>query len=350
MRKIIHIDMDSYFAAIEMRDHPQWRSIPLAVGGIGPRSVISTANYEARKYGVRSALPTTHALKLCPQLLVVPSRFDVYKDCTRRIRAIFHDYTDLVEPMSLDEAYLDVSHVDRYAWDLAKEIRQRIFEETQLTASAGIAPNMMLAKIASDWKKPNGQFAITPEMVDTFIRDLPIRRIPGVGKKGELRLMEEGINTCGDLQLWPKWKLSGLFGKWGEDLFDRCRGVDHREVTPYSPRKSLSNERTYGSDLLSLEACAEELPALFSELLSDLSKQKAAFPIHKAFVKLKFTDFQTTTCECLCRQPELDLYLSLLHKAFDRSLLGVRLLGLGVRFAVPSDKALRQLTFDFDAS
>jgi len=325
--------MDSYFAAIEVRDHPRWKGHPLVVGGSGPRSVVATASYEARKYGIHSAQPMSQALRKCPQLIIAPTRFSAYKQSTLIIREIFKQYTDKIEPMSLDEAYLDVSHYDRYAWDIAKEIRQKIFEATQLTASAGIASNKMLAKIASDWNKPNGQFAITPEQVDDFIKELPVRKIPGIGKRSQERLAKEGVQICADLQKWPQWKLKSSFGKWGTDLYFRCRGIDDRPVESHSERKSLSNEQTYDQDLVNLEECREALNKLFDELLKDIEKQSSEKRINRAVVKVKFSNFKSTTCECPCTTPEWPIYESLLEKAYNRSPHKVRLLGTGVRFA-----------------
>src|SRR5471032_9358 len=183
MRKIIHLDMDCFYAAVEMRERPELAGQPIAVGGGSRRGVVTTCNYEARKFGVHSAMPGFQAREKCPTLVFLPVRFDLYRAESVKIRQILLSYTPLVEPLSLDEAYLDVTGLDRYAWDIAKEIRKRIFEETRLTGSAGIAPNKMLAKIASDWRKPNGQFAITPEQVEMFIRDLPVRKIWGVGPR-----------------------------------------------------------------------------------------------------------------------------------------------------------------------
>ncbi len=183
MRKIIHLDMDCFYAAVEMRERPELVGRPIAVGGGSRRGVVTTCNYEARKFGVHSAMPGFLARERCPQIVFLPVRFDLYRAESAKIREILRSYTPLVEPLSLDEAYLDVTGLDRYAWDIAKEIRARIFAETRLTASAGIAPNKMLAKIASDWRKPNGQFAITPDQIDAFMRELPVRKIWGVGPR-----------------------------------------------------------------------------------------------------------------------------------------------------------------------
>jgi DNA polymerase-4 len=238
-----------------------------------------------------------------------------------------------VEPLSLDEAYLDVTGLNRYAWDIAKEIRQRIFAETRLTASAGIAPNKMLAKIASDWRKPNGQFAVTPEQIDTFVRDLPVRKIWGVGPKSAAKFEQQGIRTCGDLQKLDLPELVRRHGKWGHELFRLCRGLDDREVQPDRIRKSLSNECTYTDNLTTLEQCRAELDKLVDELEQELRAKARDRPIRKALVKVKFADFSRTTKECVSTNPTRETYHALLAEAFQRSPHPVRLLGAGVRFA-----------------
>ena len=201
MRKIIHLDMDCFYAAIEMRDFPKaLGDKAIAVGSASKRGVLTTCNYEARKFGCRSAMPTYKAIELCPQLIVVAPRLDVYREEAIKIREIFYEYTALVEPLSLDEAYLDVSESGRFAWDIAKEIRAKIWHERKLTASAGIAPNKLLAKIASDWRKPNGQFAVRPDDIEAFMPPLPVERLWGIGPRTAEKLHQLGLRTCGDLQ------------------------------------------------------------------------------------------------------------------------------------------------------
>jgi DNA polymerase-4 len=332
MRKIIHLDMDCFYAAVEMRERPELAGKPIAVGGGGPRSVVTTCNYEARKFGVRSAMPGFMARERCPELIFLHPRFHLYRAASQQIRSIFREYTSLVEPLSLDEAYLDVSASERYAWDIAKEIRARILAETGLTASAGIASNKMLAKIASDWRKPNGQFAILPDQVQEFMATLSVRKIWGVGPKSSERFAARGIETCGDLQ---KLTLAGLiaqFGKWGEELYHLCRGKDDREVCPHRISKSLSNENTFGDNLRSLEACEEAIETLSEELLAELRLKAPERKVRKAFVKVKFADFTRTTRECLCAEPSPAVYRTLLAAAYTRKNLPVRLLGTGVRF------------------
>lgn len=234
MRKIIHVDMDCFFAAVEMRDNPALRDIPIAIGGSRERrGVISTANYPARKFGVRSAMPTGMALKLCPHLTLLPGRFDAYKEASNHIREIFSRYTSRIEPLSLDEAYLDVTdsvHCHGSATLIAQEIRQTIFNELQLTASAGVAPVKFLAKIASDMNKPNGQFVITPAEVPAFLQTLPLAKIPGVGKVSAAKLEAMGLRTCGDVQKCDLVMLLKRFGKFGRILWERSQGIDERDV------------------------------------------------------------------------------------------------------------------------
>lgn len=335
MRKIIHIDMDCFYAAVEMRERPELAGKPVAVGGGGHRSVVTTCNYEARKFGVRSAMPGFMARERCPQLIFLPLRFDLYRAASQQIRKIFHEYTPLVEPLSLDEAYLDVtasSGKERYAWEIAKEIRARIFTETGLTASAGIASNKMLAKIASDWRKPNGQFAILPEQVQEFMAGLPVRKIWGIGPKSAERFAARGIQSCADLQKLTLPEMVSQFGKWGEELYHLCRGEDDREVHPHRISKSLSNETTFSDNLLSLEECSTAIAGLSEELLTELRQKAPERKIRKAFVKVKFADFTRTTKECLASEPSAAIYQTLLAEAYQRKNLPIRLLGTGVRF------------------
>lgn len=333
MRKIIHIDMDCFYAAIECRDDPSVAGKPVGVGGHSRRGVLTTCNYIARHFGCRSAMPVFKALELCPNLIIKPVRFDVYRRESRKIRSIFARYTDLIEPLSLDEAYLDVSQQERYAYDLARSIRREIYRETGLTASAGIAPNKMLAKIASDWRKPNGQFAILPAEVDSFMKDLPVRRIPGVGPRAEELLHAKGIVTCGDLQKIPIIDLEQWVGpSRATELGARCRGEDERPVETRRDRKSTSVERTYPTDLASLEDCLHQLPSLLAELEGDLARQKNDRPFSKIFVKLKFSNFQQTTREQAGRSLAAASFSGLMEEAFARSPHAVRLIGVGVRF------------------
>ena len=332
-RRIIHIDMDCFYAAVEMRERPHLRHKPIAVGGLSGRGVLTTCNYPAREFGVRSAMPVFKAKELCPQLIVLPVRFDLYRAASKAVRAIFHRYTDLVEPLSLDEAYLDVSHHRQRGAELAQEIRQAIQNETGLTASAGVGPNKLIAKIASDWNKPNGQCVVSPSKVAEFMENLPVRRIWGVGPKSAQRLDELGVKTCGELQTWDNADLAREFGSFGLELYKLCRGIDERPVEPNRIRKSLSNERTFNENLNSLAECERALREQHQELIQDLQHSAMDRKIAKVLIKLKFADFRRTTAEQPGHQPNLDAYLSLLREAWGRSGQPVRLLGLGVRFA-----------------
>lgn len=350
-RKIIHIDMDCFYAAVEMRERPELRGQPIAVGGGSRRGVVTTCNYEARKFGIHSAMPGFQARERCPELVFLPVRFDLYRAESQRIRRMLLDVTPTIEPLSLDEAYLDVSDSDRYAWDIARDLRNRIRDETGLTASAGIAANKMLAKIASDWKKPDGQFAITPDRVDEFMRNLPVRKLWGIGPKTASRLHEIGIQTCGELQKLTESELRGHFGRWGGEMFYLCRGEDDRQVQPHRIRKSMSIENTFSENMTSLTACRAGLAPMVGELLGDLTTKASDRRIGGAFVKLKFADFAQTTCQRTTDTPDLDVFLELLAAAFRRSQRPVRLIGVGVRFrtdAEPDDRILEQPMFAFD--
>ena len=299
MRKIIHVDMDCFFAAVEMRDNPALRDIPIAIGGSRvQRGVISTANYPARKYGVRSAMPTAMALKLCPHLTLLPGRFDAYKEASNHIREIFSRYTHLIEPLSLDEAYLDVTnspHCHGSATLMAQEIRQTIFRETQLTASAGIAPVKFLAKIASDLNKPDGQYVITPADVPAFLRTLPLGKIPGVGKVSAAKLEQMGLRTCEDVQNSDLATLLKRFGKFGRVLWERSQGIDERDVNSERLRKSVGVERTLMEDIHEWAECEAIIERLYPELERRLANVKPDLLIARQGVKLKFNDFQQTT-------------------------------------------------------
>ena len=334
--KVIHLDMDCFYAAVEMRERPELAGLPVAVGGGSRRGVVTTCNYEARKFGVRSAMPGFLARERCPALVFLPIRFELYRAESAKIRQILHRYTELVEPLSLDEAYLDVTASNRYAWDIAKEIRKAIFDETRLTASAGIAPNKMLAKIASDWRKPDGQFAITPDRIDAFMRDLPLRKIWGIGPKSAEKFAQQGIHTCGDLQRLSLADLIRRTGSWGGELYHLCRGRDDRPVEPNRIRKSLSTECTYLENLTTQPQCNHAMDVLVSELLEEVRAKAADRRIHKAFVKIKFADFSHTTKEGIHPNPTHETFLTLLDDARKRSRQGVRLLGAGVRFAEES--------------
>ncbi|MBS0904365.1 DNA polymerase IV [Pantoea dispersa] len=341
MRKIIHVDMDCFFAAVEMRDDPSLRDIPIAIGGSRvQRGVISTANYPARKYGVRSAMPTATALRLCPHLKLLPGRFDAYKEASQQIRAIFTRYTPLIEPLSLDEAYLDVTdsdHCQGSATLMAQAIRADILRETGLTASAGIAPIKFLAKIASDMNKPDGQYVITPQAMPDFLLTLPLSKIPGVGKVATKKLEEMGLRTCADVQQADLAQLLKRFGKFGRVLWERSNGIDDRDVVVERERKSLGVERTLGEDIHHWEQCLEIIDFLYAELDRRLSAIRPDKQIARQGVKLKFNDFQLTTQEHVWPVLNKDDMIAVARQAWDerRAGRGVRLVGLHVTLVNP---------------
>lgn len=342
MRKIIHVDMDCFFAAVEMRDNPSLRDIPLAIGDSADRrGVISTANYPARRYGVHSAMPTATALKLCPHLTLLPGRMAAYKEASLHIREIFARYTPLIEPLSLDEAYLDVTNSTQCngsATLIAQQIRQEIAAELNLTASAGIAPIKFLAKIASELNKPNGQYVITPAQVPAFLQQLPLSKIPGVGKVTAKRLEEVGLITCADVQNYNLADLLKRFGKFGRVLWERCQGIDEREVSPDRLRKSVGVERTLVADIHEWEDCeALIVEKLYPELEMRLRKVKPDLHIARQGVKLKFQDFQQTTQEHVWPVLNIEDLLNVARQAWQerREGRGVRLVGLHVTLLDP---------------
>lgn len=338
VRKIIHIDMDCFYAAIEERDHPHLRGKPVGVGGSTRRGVLTTANYEARKFGCRSAMPIFHALELCPQLLVVPIRFEVYRKESERIRKILERFTPKIEPLSLDEAYLDVSHLRTPAATIAREIRTQIREETGLRASAGIGPNKLIAKIASDWNKPDGQFEVTSAGMVAFLSALPVARLWGVGPKSKTRLAKLGIHTCGDLQRASKLDLARKLGARGAELHDLAHGIDDRVVRTSRIRKSLSSEHTFAEDIHTIDKLIPSLREQYAGVREDLAHHHADRPIRSLVVKLKFADFTRTTAERSHPTMDPEIYQELLAEAWKRRAgQPVRLLGLGVRFRAPLD-------------
>lgn len=296
-RKIIHIDMDAFYASVEQRDFPHLKGIPLAVGGRPEtRGVIATASYEARQFGVRSAMSAYKALKLCPQLTIVPGRFDAYKQASRQIREIFADYTDLIEPLSLDEAYLDVTTNKKgipSATLIAYEIKQRILAETGLTASAGVSYNKFLAKVASDFNKPNGLCVIPPNKAEAFIEQLPIGRFYGIGNKTEPRLKAIGIHTGKDLKALPPEEMERLFGRSANFYYNLVRGQDDRPVETDWVRKSIGSENTFAEDLSDRLAMLRELHPLAEEVLSWMNRNNTFG--RTLTLKVKYADFQQVT-------------------------------------------------------
>ncbi|KKO44162.1 DNA polymerase IV [Arsukibacterium ikkense] len=339
-RKIIHIDMDCFFAAVEMRDNPSLASLPLAIGGSrSSRGVIATCNYPARAFGVRSAMPTGQALKLCPQLHLMAGNMDKYKTVSRQIRAVFQRYSDVIEPLSLDEAFLDVtdsSHFAGSATRIAEDIRRVILAETGLTASAGVAPNKFLAKIASDENKPNGLFVITPADVAAFMATLPLAKIPGVGSKTAERLAKLGLRQCKDIAGCDLALLVKHFGAMADSLIKRSQGIDERPVRVERHAKSVGVEHTLATDIAAYQDCVNALSVLWPKLQMRLANQGNQ-GLHKIGVKLKFSDFRQTTVECQSNSVSLEQFMPLLQQAWQRrQQQGVRLVGLQLGFNSPN--------------
>lgn len=340
MRKIIHIDMDCFYASIEMRRHPELKNVPMAVGGtVEERGVLSTCNYPAREFGLHSAMSTFQAFRRCPQLVLLPVDMPSYKAESEKIFKIFHRYTSRVEGLSLDEAFLDVTGSDTQngsASLIAKEIREAIFSECGgITASAGIAPNKFLAKVASDWNKPNGQFTISPENVESFMRELPLEKIPGVGKACSKKLSAKGLILCKDILPFSRIELVRDFGSFGEALYDFARGIDERPVITSRVRKSISTENTFPQDIAGIEKCEEELRVVYLEFLRRARRfiereSKKTFPEFHCFVKIKYANFKTTTIERAFSDVSWMRFSTLFRERYELS-RRVRLLGLGIR-------------------
>ncbi|MEG9533631.1 DNA polymerase IV [Mannheimia indoligenes] len=348
-RKIIHIDMDCFYAAVEMRENPSLVGKPVAVGGsANQRGVLTTCNYEARKFGLHSAMATATALKKCPNLILLPVNMPLYKAVSAQIHQIFHRYTDIIEALSLDEAYLDVSDCELYSgsatW-IAEAIRNDIFNELKLTASAGVAPLKFLAKIASDQNKPNGQFVITPDGVQNFVKNLPLAKIPGVGKVTNEKLKQLGFETCGDIQQAEKAMIYREFGKFGQRLWDFSHGIDERVVEPYRPRKSLAVENTLLDDIWTFEQAKSVIAELFDKLAFRIQRNWSDVPLaefKKLGIKLKFDDFTQTTLERTTEGFAYQRFEELLEQIFvRRNKRKIRLIGLNVHF--PEKKVNKQL-------
>ncbi len=336
VHKIIHIDMDAFYASVEQRDNPELRGKPIAAGYSGKRGVVATASYEARKFGIHSAMPSVTAMRLCPQLIFVPPRFDVYRELSRQIHEIFAKYSDFVEPLSLDEAYLDVTEnkqgIDT-AWNTAKAIRAEIFEKTGLTASAGISYNKFLAKTSSSKRKPNGQFAVTPDMGETFMETLPVKKFYGVGPVTARKMQELGIETGADLKRWSLEDLKKQFGKVGGWYYDIVRGNDNRIVNPHRERKSSSSETTFAEDLVDQDSIESGILAMANDVWQWC--EKTGMRGRTVTVKIKWGDFTRSTRSRSAKEPIVaseqfqQLALDLLRSVFPLQ-KGIRLVGVGL--------------------
>ncbi|MCY1163135.1 DNA polymerase IV [compost metagenome] len=292
MRKIIHIDMDAFYASVELKDRSELKDLPVVISSHHPRAVIAAASYPARKFGLRSAMSMSQAKKLCPQVLVIEPNFEKYRAVSTQIHQIFQRYTHIIEPLSLDEAYLDVTENLKNipsATEVAMQIRHDIFQMTGLTASAGVAPNKFLAKIASDWHKPNGIYVIKPSQVQNFIQHLALKKIPGVGKVTQEKLKALQLETLGDLQQMDEAILIQHFGKYGQQLYLYAQGIDERPVQTERERRQISKETTFDDDLI-LTECHNYWPKLIDQVWASLEKKKLS--ARGVSAKLKLKNFQ----------------------------------------------------------
>jgi DNA polymerase-4 len=334
LRKIIHVDMDAFFASVEQRDNPELRGKPVAVGGGGARGVVAAASYEARKFGVRSAMPGATARRLCPDLIFTKGRFDAYREVSNQIRAIFREFTPHVEPLSLDEAYLDVTEDLRgigSATRIAELIRQRIREQTQLTASAGVSYNKFLAKLASDQNKPDGLCVIRPGQGAAFVQSLPVRRFHGIGPRGAEKMARLGIETGADLAAKDLAWLRAHFGSFADYLYRAARGIDLRPVRANRIRKSLGSERTFFEDLSSGPALREALDNIIDIVWPQIAERELRG--RTVTLKMKYTDFQLVTRAKSLPQPVADKteFAKVARALLDGELplpLPIRLMGL----------------------
>jgi len=349
MRKIIHIDMDAFFASVEQLDHPELRGKPVAVGGSGERSVVAAASYEARKFGVRSAMPSVIAKRLCPDLIFVNHNFSRYNEVSARVFEIFKEYTDIIEPLSIDEAFLDVTYDKKKigsATVIAKRIRDEIKQRTGLTASAGISVNKFLAKIASDINKPDGLFLIKPEEAQKFIEELPVEKFYGIGKVTAQKMHKLGIHNGYDLKKWDLASLVRNFGKAGIFFYDIVRGKDDRPVEPDQERKSVGTELTYEKDLTTRFEIVAELYKLEKELMERLSHSKTTG--RTITLKIKFGDFRqitrSKTLQSYIRDFEtLHREVSSIRKSIKLEGSKIRLLGVSISNLESDDPEDRQL-------
>ena len=303
MRKIIHIDMDAFYASVELKDHPELKDLPVVISSHHPRAVIAAASYPARKFGLRSAMSMSQAKKLCPQVLVIEPNFEKYRAVSTQIHQIFQRYTHIIEPLSLDEAYLDVTENLKNipsATEVAIQIRHDIFQVTGLTASAGVAPNKFLAKIASDWHKPNGICVIKPSQVQNFIQHLALKKIPGVGKVTQEKLKALQLETLGDLQQLDEAILIQHFGKYGQQLYLYAQGIDERPVQTERERRQISKETTFDDDLI-LTECHNYWPKLIDQVWASLEKKKLS--ARGVSAKLKLKNFQVLQHSKSFKQP-----------------------------------------------
>ena len=335
-RKIIHIDMDSFFASVEIRDNPNLRNKPVAVGGKpNERGVLTTCNYLARKYGLRSAMSSKTAINLCKELIILPVDITKYRKISKEIFKIFKCYTRKIEPVSIDEAFLDVSE-SRYCRgdpeEMARQIRSCIKIDFGITASAGISSNKLIAKICSDWKKPDSQFSICDDEIQNFIKIVNLKSIPGIGKVNYKKCNDLNMKSCSDMQKMSKDELNKVFGSYGYTLFDLVRGIDNREIETNRVRKSISVEDTFLHDLNDTNACKQQLSILYTKLIKRCkSSNVSSSEVREIFLKIKFNDFEIITRQKKSLNIELNEFKNLFDSNIVNIIKPIRLLGIGFR-------------------
>ncbi len=343
--------MDSFFASIEIRDKPSLRNKPVAVAGkANERGVLTTCNYIAREYGLHSAMPTKRAMQLCKDLVVVPVNIEKYKKESNEIFKIFKCYSKKIEPVSIDEAYIDVTNSDYCSGNpeiMASQIRSCIKKDFGLTASAGISINKLISKICSDWNKPNNQFSICDTEVDSFIKNVSLKKIPGVGKVTFEKCKNLNLEVCKDMLSYSKNDLSDLFGTFGYSLYNLIRGIDHRDIETNRVRKSISVEDTFIKDIHNIEQCKTNISVLYRKLI--LRCHNIEVPIDSVkeiFIKIKFNNFETITRQIKCNNLNLDVYIELFDSNIDVITMPIRLLGLGFTLKKDNDDVIQYDIFD----
>lgn len=355
IRKIIHIDMDAFYASVEQRDNPELRGRPVAVGGSRERGVVAAASYEARKYGVHSAMPSSQAARLCPKIVFIKARFDVYRQVSREIRSIFQEYTDLIEPLSLDEAYLDVTYPKKgkpSATLIAGEIKERIRQELNLTASAGISYCKFLAKIASDMDKPDGLYSILPKDATEFLKRLPIKKFHGIGKVTAEKMKKAGIFTGNELRKLSYEDVLRRYGKVGNFYYHMVRGIDDRPVNPERNRKSVSAENTFSKDLTRIQQVEDKIREIGHEVWRRY--ENLSVTGRTATLKVKYSDFHQITRSRTSEKGIVsqEIFMKMISEIFEQEddMIGngIRLLGLGIsNFITEKPPENPQMSIDF---
>ena len=341
-RKIIHVDMDSFFASIEIRDKPYLQNKPVAVAGrANERGVLTTCNYIARGFGLHSAMPTKKAIQLCKDLVIVPVNIEKYKKESKEIFKIFKCYSKKIEPVSIDEAYIDVTDSDYCSGNpetMASQIRSCIQKDFGITASAGISINKLISKICSDWRKPNNQFSVCDYEISSFIKNVNLKKIPGIGKVNFQKCKNLNMHKCEDMYSCSSDKLSNLFGSYGNNLYNLIRGIDNREIETDRQRKSISIEDTFNKDIRSLEGCRDNIEKLYNKLLARCHNLEISSNLVKEiFIKIKFNNFESITRQVQCTNLNLNQYIKLFNSNIDVITKPVRLLGVG--FTLKQDNA-----------